>query len=125
MDASIETFGSLVRRLRGRMRLGLREFCVAFGTDPSNWSKVERGLLTPPEDDETLDRLAGVLGIEQGGAEWWQLRDLAFANRGKIPSDIMSDENLVRMLPQFFRTLRGKKPEENELRKLAEKVRRS
>ena len=47
-------FGEFVRQIRERRRLGLREFCLEHGHDSSNWSKVERGVLPPPRDEEIL-----------------------------------------------------------------------
>ena len=35
----------------------------------------------------------------------------------------MADAELVKVLPVFFRTLRGQKPTEEEMTKLAEKIR--
>ena len=40
--------------------------------------------------------------------KWYSLVDLAAADRGIIPNDIMENEELVKELPAFFRTLRGK-----------------
>src|SRR4051812_30212351 len=34
------TFGEFVKGLRIRQRMGLREFCLEHGHDPSNWSKI-------------------------------------------------------------------------------------
>ena len=42
-----------------------------------------------------------------------------------IPQDLMDDAALVRQLPAFFRTLRGQKPTEEELRKIVHKIRES
>ena len=118
-------FGDFVRELRVRNRIGLREFCTMIETDPSNWSKLERGLLPPPLGNEELEQLARVLGVQKDSDDWWQLMDLAAAERGRVPSDIMSDGKLVGMLPMFFRTIRGEKPNADEMQRLAEKIRRS
>jgi len=40
-----------------------------------------------------------------------------------IPQDLMDDEELVKQLPAFFRTLRAQKPTEEELRKIVHKIR--
>jgi len=47
-------FGTFIRVLRARQRLGLREFCLRHDHDPSNWSKLEREALPPPRDERTL-----------------------------------------------------------------------
>jgi len=46
--AEIKTmFGEFIKQIRERQRLGLREFCLENGCDPSNWSKIEREVLAP------------------------------------------------------------------------------
>jgi hypothetical protein len=37
----------------------------------------------------------------------------------------MAEREVVRMLPAFFRTLRGQKPTKEEMRKLADKIKKS
>ena len=57
-------FGKFIKELRARQRLGLREFCLKTGYDPSNWSKIEREVSPPPKDDETLRTWAKQLGLK-------------------------------------------------------------
>jgi transcriptional regulator with XRE-family HTH domain len=83
-DVSIEVFvmtgfGDYVRALRERNEIGLREFCVALEFDPSRWSKMERGLLQPPTDQDLLERIASVLKISNDTEEFAKLRDLALS----------------------------------------------
>ena len=117
-------FGEYIRHLRTGKRLKLREFCLQFGHDPSNWSKIERGEMPPPDSLDTIKLWASQLGLAEGSAEWHQFCDLAFQEKGKIPSDILNNERLVETLPLFFRTLRGQKPSEEELNKLIELLRK-
>jgi len=79
----------------------------------------------PPQDPDILERYAKALEIEVGSDDWYAFFDLAAANRGIIPKDLMSDRDVVEMLPAFFRTLRGQKPTEEEMRNLAAKIKRS
>jgi len=65
------------------------------------------------------------LGLKDGSDKWYLFFDLAAADRGIIPRDIMDDKALVKELPAFFRTLRGQKPTEAEMRKVIEKIRKS
>ena len=76
-------FGELIKRLRSQKRLGLREFCVATDCDPSNWSKVERGMLPPPQDTAVLDRIAVILGLPETSKERDLLFDYAAIDAGK------------------------------------------
>jgi len=55
--------------------------------------------------------------------DWYQFFDLAAAESGKIPKDILSDEEVVEKLPILFRTLRGKKVSDEKLNKLVRKIR--
>lgn len=120
-----ETFGSFVRRLREERRVGLRQFCGALEVDPSRWSKIERGVLQPPSDEQTLKVIAKLLSVKQNTEEWAQLKDLAVLGRGEVPQDIMDDEELVGCLPLVFRTLRKEKPTREQLVNLAELIRNS
>jgi len=80
--------------------------------------------MPPPRPEEILERYAAALGLAKGSDEWHQLFDLAAAGHGMLPADLMSEKELVAALPTFFRTLRGQKPNEEEMRRLAEKIRR-
>jgi NAD(P)-dependent dehydrogenase (short-subunit alcohol dehydrogenase family) len=44
---------------------------------------------------------------------------------GGVTTHIMDDAELVKELPAFFRTLRGQRPTETEMRKVVEKIRAS
>jgi transcriptional regulator with XRE-family HTH domain len=118
-------FGELIKEIRSRKRLGLREFCIAADCDPSNWSKVERGMLPPPQDQKLLDRIAIILGLPDNSKERELLFDYAAIDAGKIPKYVLDDAELVRRLPVFFRTASGKKPTAQELETLAEILKNS
>lgn len=119
----MSNFGDLIKRLRSEKRLGLREFCVASGCDPSNWSKVERGIFPPPQDQSLLERIAAILELQENSKEREQLFDYAAIDAGKIPPYVLEDSELLKRLPVFFRTATGKKPNEDDLKKLAEILR--
>lgn len=118
-------FGELIKRLRAEKRLGLREFCIAADCDPSNWSKIERGKLSPPQDRNVLDRIAVILGLPENSEKRDLLFDYAAIDAGKIPPYVLEDAELVKRLPVFFRTATGKKPESEELERLAEILKHS
>jgi transcriptional regulator with XRE-family HTH domain len=88
-------FGEFIKELRARQRLGLREFCLEHGHDPSNWSKIERGVLAPPRDEETLRTWAKQLGLKQGTEDWLKFFDYAAVDAGRIPEYVLKDEQLV------------------------------
>jgi len=119
-------FGEYVyeRRIE-HLKMTLREFCLRNHEDPGNWSKLERGKLPPPQSKEKLAEIAGYLDIKEGTDEWQTFHDLACAEQGRIPDDLMSDEELVKNLPIFFRGLRGEKLTDEELNELIKIVRES
>jgi transcriptional regulator with XRE-family HTH domain len=116
-------FGEYVKQLRERRRLGLREFCLENGHDPSNWSKIEREVLSPPRAEDTLRTWAGQLGLSHGSDEWLRFFDYAAVDAGRIPDYVLKDERLVAQLPVFFRTISGQKPSREDLEKLVELIR--
>ena len=117
------TFGECLRAMRAERRITLREFCKRAGADPGNVSRIERGIWPPPQDEEILGRFAGALGIRKGSDDWYTLSDLAAADCGIVPKDLLDDEEVVAALPAFFRTLRGQKPTTEERRTLVQKLR--
>jgi hypothetical protein len=58
------------------------------------------------------------LGIKQGSPDWDTLYDLANIDGGKIPEYIMSDKEVLKALPIFFRTIGSVKPTTEELHEL-------
>jgi transcriptional regulator with XRE-family HTH domain len=118
-------FGEFIKSLRIERDIGLREFCRLISTDASNWSKVERGLLAPPQDKEKLDQIAKVLKIKKRSELYNELFDKASIGAGIIPKDILSDREVLNSLPMFFRTVRSEKPTSEELGKLIKKIRRN
>jgi len=125
MNTPHENFASYFQALRKGHRITLRAFCDAAGADPGNISRLERRAIPPPQDREILVRYANALNLTEGSDAWYLFFDLAAADRGIIPQDIMNDAELVKELPAFFRTLRGQKPTETEMRKVIEKIRKS
>lgn len=115
-ENDMKTFGEFVIMLRKRNRITLREFCRLTKIDPSNWSKIERGILSPPKSQEVLDEIAQVLHLKKKSEEYYLLNDLAAISF--IPKELMSDDELLDKLPVFFRTLRGQPPSNNELDEL-------
>lgn len=90
------------------------------GFDASNWSKIERGLLAPPQSKNILEGIAEVLKLESGSQEYKELMDLAAL--ASVPEDLVEPE-ILDQLPVFFRTVRGENPTEEELKALVTKIR--
>ncbi len=116
----MKKFGEFVITLRKRNRITLREFCRLSSIDPSNWSKIERGVLSPPKSKEVLEEIAKILQLKKGSEDYHLLIDLAAVSF--IPKDLLTDESIVNKLPIFFRTLRGQPPTIEELNKLIQLI---
>jgi transcriptional regulator with XRE-family HTH domain len=114
------SFANFIRVKRIAAGLTLREFCRLIGFDASNWSKIERGLSTPPQSKNVLDGIASVLKIEEGSQEYKEMFDLAALS--SIPDGLIEEE-LLAQLPVFFRTVRGENPTNEELKTLITKIR--
>ena len=114
-------FGELVKDRRIEAGLTLRSFCREAGFDASNWSKIERGVIPPPQEPEPLDRLAAALNL--GTEERVELADLAALARGQLPPDLQSEE-IQAKLPAFFRAIRGQEYTTEDVEKLIEGVKK-
>lgn len=115
-------FHDTIKALRIEKRLTLREFCLRVGLDPSNWSKVERGINPPPGDIELLEKLADFFALEH--SEKLSLIDAAALERREIPPDLADNEILMRALPAFFRAARGHELSEHQLEEFLQDVKK-
>ena len=101
----------------------LRAFSADLGFDPAYISRLERGVTPPPRDDAKVEALAQAVGLSRESREWQEFKDAAALDAGRLPSDLASDEALLKKLPAVFRTARGERLSEDELRELAEFLR--
>ena len=118
------SFGQTLKELRIKKGLTLRNTCRILSYDPSNWSKVERGKMSPPSDEKTLRKWAKALGVSRE-KDIREFIDKANLVQGIIPQDILSQNNAVDFLPAFFRTLRNKKPTKKEIDQLVKLIRKT
>jgi len=116
-------FGEFFKKRRISLGKTLRQFCLDNQLDPGNISKLERGLLPPPQSREKLESYARVLKIKKGSDDWYTFFDFAAAETGRIPEELIAKENIVEKLPILFRTLRGQKVPEEKLEELLKKLR--
>ncbi|HXG60637.1 MAG TPA: helix-turn-helix transcriptional regulator [Planctomycetota bacterium] len=111
-------FGAFFKECRIALGITLREFCEKHGLDPGNLSKLERGLLPPPQSREKLEEYAAALQLKKGSTQWRDFFDFAFVEQGRIPDHVMAKEELVKRLPVLFRTMAGKRATPKQLDKL-------
>lgn len=119
------SFGETVKARRIAMKKTLRQFCMEHGHDPSNWSKIERGINQPPKDEGTLACWAVQLGLSPETTDWQDFMYQAAISRGSIPSEILSDETLVKKLPVFLRTVTNAELTDAQLDDFINKVRQA
>jgi len=115
---SLKKFGELLYELRIKKEITLREMCRKINYDPSNWSKIERGKIAPPSDKKTLELWAKTLGLKKDNKEWDNFIFQANVSQGIIPFEIMKERELVAALPAFFRTLKNRKPNKEDIDKI-------
>ncbi len=119
-------FGELLKEYRLAGGWSLREFCSQNGFDAGNYSKLERGRFAAPDSDERVEVYAKALGVKEGGDEWFTLFDAAAAERGRLPSDLLTDAETIEKLPALFRTIRSEQQAGGiDLDELVERIRKS
>jgi transcriptional regulator with XRE-family HTH domain len=112
------SFGAFLKEKRLLIDLSLRKFCELVGLDPSNWSKVERGVLSLTLETSKLEEIADLLKLKRGSADRIKFFDLAAVAKREIPEYVYKDDEILEALPIFFRTASKVKPTEEELNKL-------
>jgi len=115
-------FGDQLRKRRKELRLGLREFALRAGMDPGNLSKIERGRLTAPQSDEVLERICLALEYKPESDETQALKDFAAAETGRIPPEILDDQEVMVRMPVLLRTVHNKQLSPEELDRLIEMI---
>lgn len=117
------SFGQFIKDKRITLGLSLRAFCEKQPCDPGNHSKLERGILNPPDDEAFMEKLAAALHIERGTSDWFEFHTLANVARQQIPKVLMDDAEVVNKLPVLFRTLQGEPLPEEKMNELIDFIR--
>ena len=123
--AAKPTFGTFFKQRRIPLKKTLRQFCAENNLDPGNISRLERGLMPPPQGSDKLEEYASYLHIKKGTDDWYKFFDLARIEAGRIPDELLKNESVAASLPILFRTLRGQKISEKKLEKLVELIRKA
>jgi transcriptional regulator with XRE-family HTH domain len=122
--SEIRRFGQFFRQRRVALKKTLRQFCREHKLDAGNISRLERGQLPPPQGRELLESYARLLRLKAGSDEWYTFFDLAAAETGRIPSELLEDEKVLDKLPILFRTLRGQRVPDEQLEELVRAIRK-
>ena len=122
VEVTVNTFGEFLKEKRIQKGLTLRQCCADLKVDPSNWSKLERGINPAPKDERLVESWSEFFDLDFTEAE--RFRDLAALSRNEIPADMASDEKVLSMLPVFFRAARGNKLEGDKLHEFFEDIRK-
>lgn len=120
---TLPAFGAFFKAKRQALGLTLREFCLKHKFDPGNMSRMERGLLAPPQDREVLEKYAKALVLKSGSDDWYTFFDLAAAAKGRFPDELLENQEVVAKLPLVFKALRGKRLTERKLDELVRTIR--
>jgi transcriptional regulator with XRE-family HTH domain len=115
-------FNELLKSLRIERRVTLRQCAADLGVDPSNWSKIERGVNPAPKDISVLKDWANYFGLKvQAEVDFF---DAAALSRSEIPPDIAADERIMGALPAFFRSLRNSDMSDKKLQEFVSDLRK-
>jgi transcriptional regulator with XRE-family HTH domain len=115
-------FSEILKNTRISQGLTLRACAAILGVDPSNWSKMERGVTPAPKDVAIVEKWAEAFHLT--GSERGQFLDLAALSRNEIPQDMASDARVIEALPVFFRAIRGQELEGDRLAEFMEDLRK-
>jgi transcriptional regulator with XRE-family HTH domain len=96
-------FGSFFRETRKALGLTIAEFSRRNGFDKGNISKLERGLLAPPQK---LDQYAAALKLKKDSEDWNRFYELASKQTGRIPEELRQHKATAERLPQILRKIR-------------------
>lgn len=109
-----------------RMEIGtVREFAKKSGLDLAYISRLENGITLPPRDSKKLEKLALALGIKRNTDEWQEFMDLAAVAKNELPADLHDDARVAKVLPAFYRAIRSKEMDEDELQRLLDLIKDS
>jgi len=123
MSSSLKKFGGMLKKIRIANKMSLREVCKKADYDPSNWSKIERGIISPPSDEKVLSRWAALFNLKKNTEDFDNFVNKAYIAQGIIPEDILARKDAGKLLPAMFRTLRNEKPTKKEIDQLIELIR--
>ena len=91
-------FGQWIRAKREEANIMLIDFARDINISPAYWSRIERGLESPPRD-QLIERAAAILGM--------QMDDL-FVMAQRLPPDMRTDMEKVVRAYRRLRSMNGR-----------------
>lgn len=119
MRSEISAFGEYMADRMKSLSLSLREVSRRSGIDAANLSRIERGVVYPPQKPETLKKLAEALRLNQ--KETKRFFDLSAAANGVVPTDL-SHVRRSASIPLLLRAIDNRKLSEVEIENLAKAI---
>lgn len=113
-------FHEFLKNLRVMRDLGLREFAHKIGMDVGNYSRIERGIVKPPQKEETLIKISEVLQLDAENTE--KLNMFVAIEYGKLFADLAEVVRGYEYLPVLLRTISSKRLSDEQLRDLTERI---
>lgn len=107
-----------------RMELGYtaRKFAMAKGYDVGYVSRLENGIVLPPDNKEKVEALAVALELKAETSEWVKFFDLVALARNEVPEDLRDNEMILKVLPAFYRSARTDNLSNEEIDKLIQLI---
>lgn len=107
-------FHEYVKTKRIERKVTFRTFCKMVKINPVKWSRIERGLSTPPSNCRILRRISEVLHFST--VETLSMIALALPEYSRLTSE--GPKNVSGALPIFVGKRYGGKPSKEELEKV-------
>lgn len=123
VDDPMETFGTRLRAMRLAAGLSLPKFCRQTGLDSGNYSRIERGLIRPPQDHGKMEPIRAALGLGPEDDDWAYLLLLADMEWDALPRRLLKDERIRPLLPALLQELAGGRLTERRVEALTALIR--
>ena len=105
-------YGEMLRSMRIKKEVTLRELSAKSGVDVAYISRVERETIKPPQNEEILDSLNVALELDEKMSA--EMKIQAAIDNKMIPDDIVA----IKGIPLFIKTVARKRLSERQLRKI-------
>ena len=122
-ENACQEFGAFVKAARIKQGITARDAAAGSEMLPSNFSKIEHGVLRPPSVGEKQRKMARVIGLISGSQEEARFFDLAARANDATPVDVADIISREEALPLLLRTIGNKRLGKDDIEKLVSLVR--